>query len=149
MIPSPLMTEFIEQIERRFLDVKPAKPLRLALTMQGHGQIVIEEILPDLNGRVALILDVDEQLPICSPEIFFWITNNTWAPYAIHYALVGWRGYGQLNPLTKQLEYIDVAGQQELAEEVDHLINHWWNQGWSSAGQLIEPSALWPEPTEP
>lgn len=152
MISSPLMTEFIEEVESRFLEVKPAKPLRLALRMKGHGQLTIEEILPDVNARVAVMLDAKEKNPIYSPEIFFWLKDNMWASYAIHYSLVGWRGYGQLNPITKQMEYVDVAGQQELAEEVDHLVNHWWNQGWLSASRLIEPSSQMsesPKPPEP
>ncbi|MEZ4706762.1 MAG: hypothetical protein R3A44_06135 [Caldilineaceae bacterium] len=151
MYTSQPMNLFIQQMVEKFAP-DATSSTNITLTLAEHGYLVMEEIVPGATLRLAHLLYARGSDLLCNPEVFFWLQDNEWIPYAINYTMIGWRGYAQYDPLTNTLIHLNFEGQRTLAQEIDALAHRCRNVGWLRQGRIAElPGnlALWPEPTEP
>ncbi|KKM14178.1 hypothetical protein LCGC14_1708740 [marine sediment metagenome] len=143
MKTAPELQHIVEQIAQKHgLDLdRPGAYLRLQL--EGHGQLVIENLgAGALGARISVTnyIEVgsdyvaDPQVVVCSAyrtEDASEGTQPVWLPLEFTELFGGWRLYAELDQTNDGLLLHDPVGQSELAQYSDrvlarNLIRHGW-----------------------
>ena len=104
--------------------------VQLVLTQPQQGYLLIEELTPEVQMRVAYLFFDRHGEPLSEPDLFFWVREGEWIPYMMQRTTTGRQVYGDLSTLTHELTLQDEAGQMALAQYADWFAENLRAQGW-------------------
>src|SRR5215212_557350 len=130
-------------------EVLPSGLLHLELTMQGHGMLVIEELVRQRQMRVCYLLFDAQGQPVPEPEVLFYVDQaGHWIPYRLHRITAGRYEFADLDVIERELLVTDAKNQAALALFADFWAEILRAQGWlEAATQSHTPMFL--EPNNP
>lgn len=138
------MDEFVyELIEHYQAEVLPSGLIRLALTMKGHGVLVIEELVKQRQMRVCYLLFDAQGQPVPEPEVLFYIDHaGHWIPFSIHRITAGWYAFADLDVIKGELLVTNAKNQAALALFADFWAEILRAQGWLEGATKSDTAAF-------
>ncbi|MCB0094116.1 MAG: hypothetical protein KDE46_00295 [Caldilineaceae bacterium] len=127
---SEKMAAFINELLDNHPPIRSRFGLQLVLTQPGHGCLVVEELTPIIQMRVAYVFFDRDGLPKCEPELLFWVGEGQWIPFSIRRTTTGCQVYGELNALTGEFSICHEQGQAALVKYTDWFAQGLHSQGW-------------------
>ncbi|MCB0094183.1 MAG: hypothetical protein KDE50_00880 [Caldilineaceae bacterium] len=141
MIPSTEMAALATELMDKHPPTVGEYGFQLTLTQPGQGYLLIEELTPQLQMRVAYVFFDRHGEPLYEPEMRFWVGEGPWIAFAIQRTSTGRQTYGHLHALTGDFEVQDAVGQQALAKYADWFAQGLRAQGWVETAYKVTDTA--------
>ena len=130
MMQSKVMAELVGELLDKHPPTVSEFGRHLVLTQPQQGYLLIEELTPEVQMRVAYVFFDRNGEPLSEPDLLFCMRDGEWIPYVLRRTTSGRQIYGELNTVTHELTLHDEEGQMALAQYANWFAQGLRAQGW-------------------